>query len=164
MTHSISSNDSDADIILFPLTFSDDEEEQEDLTESSNDASDERESENEVEELKPKAHMSLRQRRLSKSYAPLANLKLKVKPGQSRAQNHWIMAIKKAKDMSDPWASFHIEDIETEFCIRHRYNPHKKQWTKDEVQVKMMKKVFLYFLLNLLHIYTRIWESNEMYS
>ncbi|XP_078319080.1 eukaryotic elongation factor 2 kinase-like isoform X2 [Crassostrea virginica] len=142
MTHSISSNDSDADIILFPLTFSDDEEEQEDLTESSNDASDERESENELEELKPKAHMSLRQRRLSKSYAPLANLKLKVKPGQSRAQNHWIMAIKKARDMSDPWASFHIEDIETEFCIRHRYNPHKKQWTKDEVQVKMMKKAF----------------------
>lgn len=143
MTHSISSNDSEfGDIVLFPLTFSDDEEEQEDLNESSNDASDERESENEVEEIKPKAHMTLRQRRLSKSYAPLANLKLKVKPGQSRAQNHWIMAIKKAKDLSDPWASFHIEDIKTEFCIRHRYNPHKKTWTMDEVQVKMMKKPF----------------------
>lgn len=142
MSHSISSNDDEfGDIVLFPLTFSDDEEEQEDLTESSNDASDERESENEVEEIKPKAHMTLRQRRLSKSYAPLANLKLKVKPGQSRAQNHWIMAIKKARDLSDPWASFHIEDIKTEFCIRHRYNPHKKTWTKDEVQVKMMKKV-----------------------
>lgn len=142
MTHSISSNDSEfGDIVLFPLTFSDDEE-QEDLNESSNDASDERESENEVEEIKPKAHMTLRQRRLSKSYAPLANLKLKVKPGQSRAQNHWIMAIKKAKDLSDPWASFHIEDIKTEFCIRHRYNPHKKTWTMDEVQVKMMKKPF----------------------
>lgn len=144
MTHSISSNDSEfGDIVLFPLTFSDDEEEQEDLNESSNDASDERESENEVEEIKPKAHMTLRQRRLSKSYAPLANLKLKVKPGQSRAQNHWIMAIKKAKDLLDPWASFHIEDIKTEFCIRHRYNPHKKTWTMDEVQVKMMKKVSL---------------------
>lgn len=143
MMHSISSNDSEfGDIVLFPLTFSDDEEEQEDLNESSNDASDERESENEVEEIKPKAHMTLRQRRLSKSYAPLANLKLKVKPGQSRAQNHWIMAIKKAKDLSDPWASFHIEDIKTEFCIRHRYNPHKKTWTMDEVQVKMMKKPF----------------------
>lgn len=143
MSHSISSNDDEfGDIVLFPLTFSDDEEEQEDLTESSNDASDERESENEVEEIKPKAHMTLRQRRLSKSYAPLANLKLKVKPGQSRAQNHWIMAIKKARDLSDPWASFHIEDIKTEFCIRHRYNPHKKTWTKDEVQVKMMQKPF----------------------
>lgn len=155
MTHSISSNDSEfGDIVLFPLTFSDDEEEQEDLNESSNDASDERESENEVEEIKPKAHMTLRQRRLSKSYAPLANLKLKVKPGQSRAQNHWIMAIKKAKDLSDPWASFHIEDIKTEFCIRHRYNPHKKTWTMDEVQVKMMKKVsltlsWLFYIFNL---------------
>lgn len=155
MTHSISSNDSEfGDIVLFPLTFSDDEEEQEDLNESSNDASDERESESEVEEIKPKAHMTLRQRRLSKSYAPLANLKLKVKPGQSRAQNHWIMAIKKAKDLSDPWASFHIEDIKTEFCIRHRYNPHKKTWTMDEVQVKMMKKVsltlsWLFYIFNL---------------
>lgn len=142
MSHSISSTDSDADIILFPITyFDDDEEEQEDPEESSNDASDERESENEVEEIKPKASMTLRQRRLSKAYAPLANLKLKVKAGHTRAHNHWITAIRKAKDMSDPWAIFHIEDIATEVCTRHRYNPHRKIWTKDEVQVKMMDKV-----------------------
>jgi hypothetical protein len=141
MSHSVSSTDSDADIILFPLTYFDDEEDEQEDHESSNDASDERESESEVEETKPKANMTLRQRRLSKAYAPLANLKLKVKAGYTRAHNHWITAIKKAKDMSDPWAVFHIEDITTETCIRHRYNPHRKMWTKDEVQVKMMDKV-----------------------
>ncbi|XP_061182079.1 eukaryotic elongation factor 2 kinase-like isoform X1 [Saccostrea echinata] len=142
MSQSISSTESDGDIILYPLTYFTDDEEEQDQDESSNDASDERDSENEVEESKPKAHMTLRQRRLSKSYSPLANLKLKVKAGQTRAHNRWISAIKKARDLSDPWASFHIEDIVTETCIRHRYNPHRKTWTKDEVQVKMMQKPF----------------------
>uniref|UniRef100_A0A3B3VQ71 Eukaryotic elongation factor 2 kinase n=1 Tax=Poecilia latipinna TaxID=48699 RepID=A0A3B3VQ71_9TELE len=33
----------------------------------------------------------------------------------------WIKAIEKARAMPDPWAQFHLEDIETEPCIRYRY-------------------------------------------
>uniref|UniRef100_A0A3B5L9T7 Eukaryotic elongation factor 2 kinase n=1 Tax=Xiphophorus couchianus TaxID=32473 RepID=A0A3B5L9T7_9TELE len=33
----------------------------------------------------------------------------------------WINAIEKARAMPDPWAQFHLEDIETEPCVRYRY-------------------------------------------
>uniref|UniRef100_A0A673BVD4 Eukaryotic elongation factor 2 kinase n=1 Tax=Sphaeramia orbicularis TaxID=375764 RepID=A0A673BVD4_9TELE len=33
----------------------------------------------------------------------------------------WKKAIQKAKAMPDPWAEFHLEDIETEPCVRYRY-------------------------------------------
>uniref|UniRef100_A0A7N6BXN8 Eukaryotic elongation factor 2 kinase n=1 Tax=Anabas testudineus TaxID=64144 RepID=A0A7N6BXN8_ANATE len=32
----------------------------------------------------------------------------------------WKHAIQKARAMPDPWAEFHLEDIETELCIRYR--------------------------------------------
>ena len=47
-----------------------------------------------------------------------------------------------AKKAEDPWANFHIDDLETERCIRHRYNALKKTWTEDEVLVKMEKTTF----------------------
>ena len=133
-----SSSDGDFDIVLFPIThFSDDEDDTENA-----DASDERESESDAEKEteKPKAYMTLRQRRLSKSLGPLT-CTLNVNINHTRAHNHWLTAIKKSKVMHDPWAAFHIENMESEVCIRHRYNPHKKTWTKDEVTVKLEKKV-----------------------
>ncbi|KAK3089352.1 hypothetical protein FSP39_002962 [Pinctada imbricata] len=141
MSLSSSSDNWDGDIMLFPITdLSDDE--NCDENENSNDASDERESESDVEKEveKPKAQMTLRQRRLSKSFAPLRALQVNV--NLSRAHKHWLSAIRKAKVMNDPWAAFHIENIESEFCIRHRYNPHKKTWCKDEVNVKIETKPF----------------------
>ncbi|XP_060076123.1 eukaryotic elongation factor 2 kinase-like [Ylistrum balloti] len=116
------------------------------------DASDEREdteSDSEAPAMPPL--MSLRQRRLSKSVA-LASLntlqtssgalKLNINTASARARFNWALAIKKAKLLNDPWKAFHIEDIDSEICIRHRYNPHKKTWLTDEVKVKMESKSF----------------------
>uniref|UniRef100_A0A3Q2QKM8 Eukaryotic elongation factor 2 kinase n=1 Tax=Fundulus heteroclitus TaxID=8078 RepID=A0A3Q2QKM8_FUNHE len=33
----------------------------------------------------------------------------------------WIKAIEKARALPDPWAQFHLEEIETEPCVRYRY-------------------------------------------
>lgn len=38
----------------------------------------------------------------------------------SLGQEAWKHAIQKARAMPDPWAEFHLEDIETELCIRYR--------------------------------------------
>ncbi len=38
----------------------------------------------------------------------------------SLAQATWKHAIEKAKAMPDPWAEFHLEEIETERCTRYR--------------------------------------------
>lgn len=35
-------------------------------------------------------------------------------------QAAWKHAIEKAKSMPDPWAVFHLEDVETEPCVRYR--------------------------------------------
>lgn len=35
-------------------------------------------------------------------------------------QETWKHAIEKAKHMPDPWAEFHLEDIETEHATRYR--------------------------------------------
>uniref|UniRef100_A0A8C9SL44 Eukaryotic elongation factor 2 kinase n=1 Tax=Scleropages formosus TaxID=113540 RepID=A0A8C9SL44_SCLFO len=49
----------------------------------------------------------------------------------------WKHAIEKAKAMPDPWAEFHLEDIETEPCIRYRYNAVTGEWAQDQVYIKM---------------------------
>ncbi|OCT64234.1 eukaryotic elongation factor 2 kinase [Xenopus laevis] len=54
----------------------------------------------------------------------------------------WKHAIQKAKQMPDPWAEFHLEDIETEHAIRHRYNAVSGQWFKDDVLIKMASQAF----------------------
>lgn len=51
------------------------------------------------------------------SFNPGCNLKLL---SLSHTQEAWRHAIQKAKQMPDPWAEFHLEDIETEPAIRHR--------------------------------------------
>ncbi|XP_063286436.1 eukaryotic elongation factor 2 kinase isoform X2 [Pelobates fuscus] len=54
----------------------------------------------------------------------------------------WKHAIQKAKQMPDPWAEFHLEDIETEHGIRHRYNAVSGQWVQDDVLIKMASQAF----------------------
>ncbi|XP_068100719.1 eukaryotic elongation factor 2 kinase isoform X2 [Hyperolius riggenbachi] len=54
----------------------------------------------------------------------------------------WKHAIQKAKQMPDPWAQFHLEDIETETAIRHRYSAVKGEWVQDEVLIKMASQAF----------------------
>ncbi|XP_041364599.1 LOW QUALITY PROTEIN: eukaryotic elongation factor 2 kinase-like [Gigantopelta aegis] len=78
---------------------------------------------------KPKAFMTLRQRRLSKSAPPLKPLNVN--------KRHWLSAIKKAKCLQDPWNKFHIEKLDTEICLRYRYSALKQTWTTDQCKVKI---------------------------
>ncbi|XP_042293157.1 eukaryotic elongation factor 2 kinase isoform X2 [Sceloporus undulatus] len=54
----------------------------------------------------------------------------------------WKHAIEKAKHMPDPWAEFHLEEIETENATRHRYNAVTGEWIEDEVLIKMASQPF----------------------
>uniref|UniRef100_A0A672TTK9 Eukaryotic elongation factor 2 kinase n=1 Tax=Strigops habroptila TaxID=2489341 RepID=A0A672TTK9_STRHB len=54
----------------------------------------------------------------------------------------WKHAIEKAKHMPDPWAEFHLEDIETEHATRYRYNAVTGDWVEDEVLIKMASQPF----------------------
>ncbi|XP_054848523.1 eukaryotic elongation factor 2 kinase isoform X2 [Eublepharis macularius] len=54
----------------------------------------------------------------------------------------WKHAIEKAKHMPDPWAEFHLEDIETEHATRYRYNAVTGEWVEDEVLIKMASQPF----------------------
>ncbi|XP_054454944.1 eukaryotic elongation factor 2 kinase isoform X2 [Anoplopoma fimbria] len=58
------------------------------------------------------------------------------------ALDAWKHAIEKAKAMPDPWAQFHLEDIETEPCIRYRYNAVTGEWAQDQVHIKMATQPF----------------------
>uniref|UniRef100_A0A665VEU8 Eukaryotic elongation factor 2 kinase n=1 Tax=Echeneis naucrates TaxID=173247 RepID=A0A665VEU8_ECHNA len=57
------------------------------------------------------------------------------------ARDTWKHAIEKARARPDPWAEFHLEDIETEPCIRYRYNAVTGQWAQDQVHIKMAAQV-----------------------
>ncbi|KAL3876114.1 hypothetical protein ACJMK2_033992 [Sinanodonta woodiana] len=130
-----SSVDSDRDVVLFPITHGWDNDE----PSPSGYVSDEQDSSDEaVEEPKPKALMTLRQRRLSKAIASIEGLQLNI----NRAHTNWLKALKKAKNMDDPWEKFRIDDLETETCFRHRYSALKKSWITDEVKVKIERKPF----------------------
>ncbi|XP_007498303.1 eukaryotic elongation factor 2 kinase isoform X2 [Monodelphis domestica] len=64
-------------------------------------------------------------------------------PGSSfHFKETWKHAIEKAKHMPDPWAEFHLEDIETECATRHRYNAVTGEWVEDEVLIKMASQPF----------------------
>nr|XP_008121408.1 PREDICTED: eukaryotic elongation factor 2 kinase isoform X2 [Anolis carolinensis] len=54
----------------------------------------------------------------------------------------WKHAIEKAKHMPDPWAEFHLEEIETEHATRYRYNAVTGEWIEDEVLIKMASQPF----------------------
>nr|XP_015215879.1 PREDICTED: eukaryotic elongation factor 2 kinase isoform X5 [Lepisosteus oculatus] len=59
-----------------------------------------------------------------------------------RGREAWKHAIRKAKAMPDPWAEFHLEDIETEPCVRYRYNAVTGEWAQDQVYIKMATQPF----------------------
>ncbi|XP_045078581.1 eukaryotic elongation factor 2 kinase-like isoform X2 [Coregonus clupeaformis] len=54
----------------------------------------------------------------------------------------WNRALEKAKAMPDPWAEFHLEEVETEPCIRYRYNAITAEWSQDTVHIKMSGQPF----------------------
>nr|XP_019962362.1 PREDICTED: eukaryotic elongation factor 2 kinase isoform X8 [Paralichthys olivaceus] len=58
------------------------------------------------------------------------------------ARDAWKHAIEKAKAMPDPWAQFHLEEIETEPCIRYRYNAITGEWAQDQIHIKMATQPF----------------------
>ena len=54
----------------------------------------------------------------------------------------WKRLATKTKNLEDPWAEFHMDDLcREERCMRHMYNPRKKTWRKDEILVRMQDKV-----------------------
>ncbi|XP_044289257.1 eukaryotic elongation factor 2 kinase isoform X3 [Varanus komodoensis] len=59
-----------------------------------------------------------------------------------RSREAWKHAIEKAKHMPDPWAEFHLEEIETENATRYRYNAVTGEWVEDEVLIKMASQPF----------------------
>ncbi|XP_017292845.1 eukaryotic elongation factor 2 kinase isoform X2 [Kryptolebias marmoratus] len=58
------------------------------------------------------------------------------------ARAAWIHAIEKARNMPDPWAQFHLEEIATEPCTRYRYNAITGEWAQDQIHVKMAAQPF----------------------
>uniref|UniRef100_A0A9J7ZIB6 Eukaryotic elongation factor 2 kinase n=1 Tax=Cyprinus carpio carpio TaxID=630221 RepID=A0A9J7ZIB6_CYPCA len=54
----------------------------------------------------------------------------------------WKHAIEKAKAMPDPWAEFHLEEIEKERCTRYRYNAVTGEWAKDDIFIKVSSQPF----------------------
>ena len=69
-------------------------------------------------------------------FAKESNLNLRL--GRKR----WKLAMKKIKELKDPWEKFHIEEFEAETAVRHRYNALEKEWLQDEIVLKIEKKVF----------------------
>uniref|UniRef100_A0A671P7W8 Eukaryotic elongation factor 2 kinase n=1 Tax=Sinocyclocheilus anshuiensis TaxID=1608454 RepID=A0A671P7W8_9TELE len=70
------------------------------------------------------------------------NVKVFQTTSISLAQATWKHAIEKAKAMPDPWAEFHLEDIETERCTRYRYNAVTGEWAKDDIFIKVSSQSF----------------------
>lgn len=58
------------------------------------------------------------------------------------ARHRWKTAAIKIKLVKDPWYEFHIEKCSVEKVVRHRYDPIRKNWVKDECVVKMESKQF----------------------
>ncbi|XP_041938796.1 eukaryotic elongation factor 2 kinase isoform X4 [Alosa sapidissima] len=54
----------------------------------------------------------------------------------------WKRAIEKARSMPDPWAEFHLEEVQKEPCIRYRYNAITSEWSQDTVYIKMSGQPF----------------------
>ncbi|KAM4526727.1 eukaryotic elongation factor 2 kinase isoform 3-T3 [Fundulus diaphanus] len=59
-----------------------------------------------------------------------------------KARAAWIKAIEKARALPDPWAEFHLEEIETEPCVRYRYSAITGEWAQDQIHIKMGKQPF----------------------
>uniref|UniRef100_A0A8C1NID7 Eukaryotic elongation factor 2 kinase n=1 Tax=Cyprinus carpio TaxID=7962 RepID=A0A8C1NID7_CYPCA len=86
------------------------------------------------------------------SYSCIQNLQSKVQEitkitehfsnNLNFSQATWKHAIEKAKAMPDPWAEFHLEEIEKERCTRYRYNAVTGEWAKDDIFIKVSSQPF----------------------
>ncbi|XP_056153174.1 eukaryotic elongation factor 2 kinase isoform X2 [Lampris incognitus] len=65
-----------------------------------------------------------------------------VRSLSENARAAWKKAIEKAKAMPDPWAEFHLEDVQTDPCKRYRYNAITGEWAQDQVHIKMAAQPF----------------------
>ena len=61
---------------------------------------------------------------------------------------NWLHAVRKIKQLKDPWEKHCIIDLPSETAIRHRYHAIKKQWIVDKVEVKVEREVTRTFLLD----------------
>ena len=71
----------------------------------------------------------------------MSNFKSKPKttPTKRNYRQLWKNSAKKLKLLDDPWHQFKIDSYPVEKVVRHRYNPSKKEWRKDNCVVKMEK-------------------------
>lgn len=138
----MSFSDSDSEICIFPIDLldGDADTENDDVVQKKN-----------FENNRPKALMSLRQRRMSKAEGRLnqnlnlnliARVKRRLKDNISIAHRHWLDAMLRIKTLEDPWAKFHLDELKIETAVRYRYNALKKKWSEDTVQVKMDNTAF----------------------
>ncbi|KAK7111759.1 eukaryotic elongation factor 2 kinase-like isoform X2 [Littorina saxatilis] len=142
-------SDGEDDLLLFPITDLDSAPENSQSEADGQDSSgSDADEEPDLPAPKPKPAMPLRERRIKRAYSiakpvniNMAPLVTSSSPGGSHRMR-WLSAIRKAKKAKDPWASFHLDSLETEVCTRHRYNALKKTWKTDDVLVKMEPKAF----------------------
>lgn len=64
-----------------------------------------------------------------------------LSPLSSSPKISWMQAVRKIKQLKDPWEQYHILDQPSETAVRHRYNALKKQWVTDKVEVKVERDV-----------------------
>uniref|UniRef100_UPI0035901CF5 eukaryotic elongation factor 2 kinase n=1 Tax=Myxine glutinosa TaxID=7769 RepID=UPI0035901CF5 len=72
----------------------------------------------------------------------ISHLSTASQGSSSSYRDLWKQAIEKAKHMPDPWAEFHLEQINMELATRFRYNALTGLWLEDEVFIKMAKQPF----------------------
>ena len=61
---------------------------------------------------------------------------------KARAKANWKRLLKASQKKSDPWAKFHLDELEVENAVRYRYSALKKTWKEEKVVVKMEKMPF----------------------
>lgn len=54
----------------------------------------------------------------------------------------WKKALQLSHHQEDPWAGRNLHKLPMEHCVRHRYNANTRQWTIDDVLVRMESKPF----------------------
>ncbi|CAG5126427.1 unnamed protein product [Candidula unifasciata] len=154
-----SSESEDENFMLFPITDIDIDASCESLADQRSTTDTTPSKQEDIDEpLRP--FITLRERRLLKAYSavlpdsnlkPLAICKAKEyrsSKSESQKKPHiklkpkFERIMKKLRKGVDHWAEYHLDDLETELAVRHRYNPRRKIWIQDHVLVKMEKKPF----------------------
>jgi len=156
--HSVDSDEEDDHIMLFQITDIDASNESlADKHSTDHDLNDNLRRNRSDSDGLVKPLVTLRERRLLKAYSNVPPLPGNIKSlGISKAQEVYNKEagrprklkppferiMKKLRSRRDSWEQYHLDDLETELCYRHRYNPHRAEWTKDQVLIKMEKKPF----------------------